>query len=204
MTGPAAPALAGRGDAHGGAPGLYCEVRPRHAAGSIEVRHGVTPTAFGDLLLAATAHGLCFAEFLDDGQRQALALLRALWPDGDLVPAARRIVSVDALVAGATQPRLHLRGTPFQLRVWQQLCGIRRGQTRSYGEMAAALGMPAAARAVAGAVAANHLALLVPCHRVVRGDGGLGGYRWGRDRKLALLRAEGAALPGGQLLGLVS
>ena len=87
---------------------------------------------------------------------------------------------------------LDLRGTLFQRQVWQVLRGIPPGQTLSYAQVAERLGQPKAARAVARACAANAVALAVPCHRVVRGDGGLSGYRWGVDRKRALLLREGA------------
>jgi AraC family transcriptional regulator of adaptative response/methylated-DNA-[protein]-cysteine methyltransferase len=83
------------------------------------------------------------------------------------------------------------RGTAFQLRVWTALRSIPRGETRTYSQIAELIGQPQAARAVARACAANPLALLVPCHRVVRSDGGLGGYRWGLDLKKALLETEG-------------
>jgi AraC family transcriptional regulator of adaptative response/methylated-DNA-[protein]-cysteine methyltransferase len=83
-----------------------------------------------------------------------------------------------------------LRATAFQWRAWQALCAIPRGRTATYGEVAAALGHPSAGRAVARACAGNKVAVLIPCHRVVRGDGGLGGYRWGSERKAKLLAAE--------------
>jgi AraC family transcriptional regulator of adaptative response/methylated-DNA-[protein]-cysteine methyltransferase len=82
-------------------------------------------------------------------------------------------------------------GTPFQRRVWQELQSIPVGTTRTYGDIARRLGMPTAARAVAGACAANPISLIIPCHRVVRGDGRLGGYRWGLERKRRLLEQEG-------------
>ncbi|HVA92093.1 MAG TPA: methylated-DNA--[protein]-cysteine S-methyltransferase, partial [Chloroflexota bacterium] len=85
---------------------------------------------------------------------------------------------------------LDLRGTVFQLRVWQALRRIPRGQTRTYGEVARELGQPTAARAVARACATNRVALLVPCHRVVGADGSSSGYRWGRERKERILAAE--------------
>ncbi len=85
------------------------------------------------------------------------------------------------------------RGTPFQRRVWAALAAIPPGQTRSYGEIARSLGLPTAARAVGTACGANPIAVLVPCHRAVRADGGLGGYRWGLARKQRLLAREGAS-----------
>jgi len=88
---------------------------------------------------------------------------------------------------------LALHGTAFQLKVWRYLQTIPAGSVRSYAEVAAAIGQPKAARAVAGACAANRIAVMIPCHRVIRGDGGLGGYRWGLERKRALLDAERGA-----------
>ena len=95
-------------------------------------------------------------------------------------------------MAGDEAERLPLdvRGTTFQLRVWDALQRIPKGTTRTYAEIARELGQPSAARAVARACAGNRLALVIPCHRVVRGDGGLGGYRWGVERKRELLREE--------------
>ena len=87
---------------------------------------------------------------------------------------------------------LDLRGTAFQIRVWRFLLGIRAGEVLSYTEVAAGIGAPKAVRAAASACAANRIAVLVPCHRVLRGDGGLGGYRWGVERKRARIDAERA------------
>jgi len=114
-----------------------------------------------------------------------------IWPaDAELAEWAERIVRF--VTAPDAQPDLPLdiRGTAFQARVWRALQRIPPGRTASYSEIAAALGQPTAVRAVAGACAANKLALLVPCHRVVRNDGGLAGYRWGIARKRALLARE--------------
>jgi AraC family transcriptional regulator of adaptative response/methylated-DNA-[protein]-cysteine methyltransferase len=92
---------------------------------------------------------------------------------------------------------LHIRGTAFQRRVWQALREIPCGATRTYAELAKAVGHPRAVRAVAGACAANPVALAIPCHRVIRTDGSLSGYRWGVDRKAKLLASERAASAGG-------
>jgi len=106
-------------------------------------------------------------------------------------------VVLEALAGTAPRPDLplDLQATAFQHRVWQELRAIPRGETRSYAEVARRLGAPRAARAVARACATNRVALLVPCHRVVESGGGLGGYRWGIDRKRALLDSEGAEKP---------
>ena len=102
-------------------------------------------------------------------------------------------------MAGHEAERLPLdvRGTTFQWRVWEALQRIPKGSTRTYAEIARELGQPSAARAVARACASNPLALVIPCHRVVRGDGGLGGYRWGIERKRELLEREEASRAGG-------
>ena len=107
---------------------------------------------------------------------------------------APRVRSVAAVLAGkAVAVELDLLGTAFQRRVWDALMKIPRGETRSYSALAAELGQPRGARAIASACAHNRIAILVPCHRVVRGDGSLGGYRWGLPLKQDLLRRERAA-----------
>lgn len=163
-------------------------------------------TALGHLLLAATDRGVCFAEFGDDPDalRQRL---RAEFPRAQLEAApgassAELDAWLDALAAhlDAEGPRpelpLDLRGTAFQIKVWRFLLQVSEGEVMSYAEVAAGIGQPAAVRAVASACGANRVAVLVPCHRVLRGDGGIGGYRWGVERKRALLAAERARRAG--------
>jgi AraC family transcriptional regulator of adaptative response/methylated-DNA-[protein]-cysteine methyltransferase len=111
--------------------------------------------------------------------------------DEFLAPRVRAVAEALAGNAAVDVP-LALVGTAFQKRVWDALMKIPRGQTRSYAELAASLGAPRAARAVASACAHNRVAVVVPCHRVIRGDGSLGGYRWGLDTKRALLARESA------------
>ncbi|MBK8006944.1 MAG: methylated-DNA--[protein]-cysteine S-methyltransferase [Gemmatimonadetes bacterium] len=111
---------------------------------------------------------------------------------GGLVQEVSRRIERPGSFGGAPLP-LDLVGTAFQWRVWQALLEIPAGETVSYQELAARLGMPSSTRAVASAVAANRAAVLVPCHRVVRSDGSLGGYRWGLPRKRALLDQERAS-----------
>ncbi|MGQ0519872.1 MAG: methylated-DNA--[protein]-cysteine S-methyltransferase [Actinomycetota bacterium] len=165
------------------------------------ITYTVVASGLGDVLVATTPEGVCLVRFLDARARDVLA---AEFPaaaierdDGALAEVAARVV---AAVAGDDGPGaelpLDVRATAFQLRVWQALRAIPRGQTRSYAEVAATIGRPTAVRAVAGACAANPVALLVPCHRVVASDGSLAGYRWGTGRKRALLEAEGWAGPG--------
>lgn len=163
-------------------------------------------TALGRMLIAESAHGLCQVQFGTSDQ----ALLRRLqgsFPLADIVPlparrAAKLCELLHAAAAGALPEglpddvRLDAQGTPFQRRVWRELRRIPRGSTRSYADLARRIGAPKATRAVARACAANPLALFIPCHRVVRSDGALAGYRWGLLRKRRLLAAEQAAAGG--------
>ncbi len=162
-------------------------------------------TRLGLALVAATPRGIC-AVALGDDENALAAELRREFPqaelqhvdagrDGFLAPRVRAVADLLDDRAPATRLDAELRGTAFQARVWDALMRIPRGQTRSYAQVAVAIGAPNAARAVARACAQNRLAVVVPCHRVVRGDGTPGGYRWGLPRKLALLDAERAESP---------
>ena len=154
----------------------------------------------GPMLLAATGRGLCFLQFGDTPDFQMDAL-RHEFPVATLhplpTPAPPQFTAwMEALADHlAGQPPsielpLHLRATAFQMKVWRYLQTIPRGQTRSYSQVAAAIGQPTAARAVARACATNNVAVVIPCHRVICGNGELGGYRWGLERKESLLRTE--------------
>ncbi len=160
-----------------------------------EVRYAVRSCALGALLVAWTERGACDVRF-GETEEAAVRGIRVRFPAAALarsdVPAW-----VDEVVDVIERPRrsdipLDIQGTAFQQRVWQELRRIPPGETRSYAQVAAAIGAPSAARAVASACAANHLAVLVPCHRVVRAGGDLSGYRWGPERKRELLRRERA------------
>ena len=170
-----------------------------------ELRWSTVDTALGTALVAASARGLCMVE-LGAGERALEAKLRAEFPnaalqrvdagrDAFLAPRVRAVA--DALAGKKAEVEVDLLGTAFQKKVWDALMRIPPGQTRSYAEIASQLGAPSAARAVAGACARNRIAVLVPCHRVVRGDGSVGGYRWGLPLKRRLLQREGARLAGG-------
>ena len=155
---------------------------------------------FGWMVVGSTTRGLCWLS-LAGTKADAEATLRAEFPAATLrrdpslarfVDAALRTVreGSDLVRSQLGTERLDLRGTVFQLRVWQALRQIPRGETRSYSHLARELGDPKATRAVARACATNRVALLVPCHRVVGADGSLTGYRWGVERKRQLLKAE--------------
>lgn len=177
------------------------QARAGGAGASVEFT--IRESTLGRLLVAWTARGVCEVR-LADTDAEATEALRARFP----AAALRRTGApawVDEVAREVERPRrstlpLDVQGTAFQQRVWAALRRIPPGETRTYGELAAQLGVPRSARAVAGAVAANPVAVLVPCHRVIRGDGQLSGFRWGPARKRELLRRERATRggPGGR------
>jgi len=168
----------------------------RKGAPEQEIWAAVVPCSLGQLLVAATARGVCAIALGDnaDELRRELAgrFSRARLSQGD--PGFERTVAqVTALVeapASAAKLPLDIQGSAFQQRVWRALCAIPAGQTISYAELARRIGAPRAVRAVASACAANVLAVAIPCHRVVRSDGSISGYRWGVARKRKLLARE--------------
>jgi AraC family transcriptional regulator of adaptative response/methylated-DNA-[protein]-cysteine methyltransferase len=171
-------------------------LRYRSGGGGEAIRFAVAACSLGALLVAATDKGICSILLGDDPD----ALVRDLqdrFPKAELLGAEREFeATVAQVVAFVEAPRIGLdlpldvRGTAFQQRVWQALRSIPAGRTVGYAALAAQLGMPQGARAVAGACAANPVAVAIPCHRVVRNDGAISGYRWGVERKKALLERE--------------
>ena len=171
--------------------------RFRRGGDQAHIRFAVGQCSLGAILVARSDQGICAITLGDDPD----ALVRQLqdrFPNAELVGDDRDFDRVVAQVVGFVEAPnqgldlpLDIRGTAFQRRVWQALREIPAGETASYTEIARRIGAPASVRAVAGACAANHLAVAVPCHRVVRNDGGLSGYRWGVERKRALLEREG-------------
>ncbi len=159
-------------------------------------------TALGPLLMAATDRGVCFAQFGEncDALRQQLGDefpgAEILPYDGSGGPALDRWVDALNAYLQNRAPRpdlpLDLRGTAFQVKVWEFLLSLKDGDVASYAEVAEGIERPGAARAAASAIGRNRIAVLVPCLRILRGDGGIGGYRWGVERKRALLDAERA------------
>lgn len=191
-----------------------------HLGAGLHIDCGLGPTPFGTALLGWTVHGVCHLAFeTGDAGKLADALARA-WPQATLrrddEGAASRLAAIFETAGQAGQaglaalaspgepasvpprPRLLLRGTPFQLRVWRALLQTRAGQPLRYAQLAQSLGAPRSARAVGSALAANAIGWLVPCHRVVPGSGGVGHYRWGSPRKMAMLahESERVARPG--------
>ncbi|HEX8447528.1 MAG TPA: bifunctional DNA-binding transcriptional regulator/O6-methylguanine-DNA methyltransferase Ada [Sphingomonas sp.] len=187
---------------HGSASGFYAAADDRlgmtpsawrDGGRDVEIRWTIVPTEFGPMLIAATARGVCRLAFGDVGE----ATLRSRFPNARLLPADAALTELAqaAVAAVGTPGRAHglpidVRGTAFQEAVWQALATIPAGETLSYAALAVRAGKPGAARAVGSACGANPVAVLVPCHRALRGDGSIGGYAWGLDMKRVLLARE--------------
>ncbi|WP_035958380.1 bifunctional transcriptional activator/DNA repair enzyme AdaA [Bryobacter aggregatus] len=166
----------------------------------IEISYVILGTVLGKILIAATDRGLCSLQ-LADRESELRAALQLEFPAAQLTETLAPFVSplkdwqeaIEAFVAGKTLAAglpMDIRATAFQATVWQYLQTIPAGETRSYAEVAAGIGHPTATRAVARACASNPVALAIPCHRVIRNNGELGGYRWGLNRKQRLLELE--------------
>jgi AraC family transcriptional regulator, regulatory protein of adaptative response / methylated-DNA-[protein]-cysteine methyltransferase len=172
----------------------------RAGGAGVAISYITADTALGVLMMAATDRGLCFVQF-DNSATKLLAQLRDEYPQAAIAaahakqaPAFKKWMQllrgyIDGKVTRLDLP-LDVRGTAFQLLVWRYLQSIPYGSVQSYSEVAAGIGKRSAVRAVASACAANNVAMLIPCHRVIRGDGSLGGYRWGLARKRVLLDKE--------------
>jgi AraC family transcriptional regulator of adaptative response/methylated-DNA-[protein]-cysteine methyltransferase len=168
----------------------------RKGAAGLDIGYAVVRCVLGWVLVAATDRGICAIEFGDDpadlGARLQQRFPNACISKADPAASAwieQTVGFIEAPERGLDLP-LDVHGTAFQQRVWKALRNLPPGTTASYAEVAERIGNPKAVRAVAGACAANKIAVAIPCHRVVRSDGGLGGYRWGAERKRALLDQE--------------
>ncbi|MBB4197737.1 O-6-methylguanine DNA methyltransferase [Rhodoblastus sphagnicola] len=164
-----------------------------------DVVYGFGDTVLGSVLVALSSQGVC-ALLFGEQEKKLTRDVRALYPLAQLAPTETLDPALAAARDLAEQPwrafplPLDIRGTEFQRRVWSALCDIAPGTTVSYAEVAQRIGAPKSLRAVAGACAANRLAIVIPCHRVLRLNGSLSGYRWGRERKLRLIEMEKGAL----------
>lgn len=169
----------------------------RRGGEGVEIAWGFHESPLGAAFVGITPLGICSLQFADTAgdRRAAVARLREEWPAAQLVESATRTRDAARRALGAlgapTGPlAVHVRGTNFQLKVWTALLGIAPGTVSTYEDVAGAIGQPAASRAVGNAVGRNPVSLLIPCHRVIRKSGSLGGYAWGLERKEMLLRAE--------------
>lgn len=175
----------------------------RRRGSGVVIRYGVHDTPFGEALIATTGRGVCHLHFVDDGgAAAALEELRTRWPDASLrVDAVAPQQAAAAIFGRARKPfalPLHIRGTNFQIQVWQALLRLPEDRFASYEQIAASIGMPRAQRAVASAVARNPIAVVIPCHRVIRKTGAWGEYRWGALRKRAVAMWEAPQLGGSE------
>lgn len=168
----------------------------RRGGEGVKIRYTIMPSELGRLLIATTPRGVCSVQFGNDDRdlekelRDEFSAAQIRREDEVLRPLSEKVTKLFAEPIPAGSIPLDIQGTAFQQRVWDALREIPRGQTRSYSEIAKQIGKPKAVRAVAHACASNPVAIVVPCHRVVAKSGGLAGYRWGVERKQALLRAE--------------
>lgn len=175
----------------------------RHGGQGADIRFAVGQSALGAVLVAQSDRGICAISLGDDPEplvhelQDRFPQARLTGDDPEFSALVAQVIGLVEAPGIGTELPLDIRGTGFQMRVWQALQAIPSGRTISYAELARRIGAPRAVRAVAGACAANQIAVAIPCHRVVRSDGGLSGYRWGVDRKRSLqaIEAQGRAEP---------
>lgn len=187
---------------------LTCEgITPgdyKRLGAGLNIRYGLHDSPFGPCLLATTDRGVCKLAFYDTEPEQSLLIdeLRMEWPKAHIVHdtggtnAVHEKIFPDRDTPNGSGQRLHLlmKGSPFQLRVWEALLKVPEGNLVSYADVAVQLGEPNAVRAVASAIARNHLGYLIPCHRVIRQTGDFNQYRWGAPRKMAIIGWEASRL----------
>jgi AraC family transcriptional regulator, regulatory protein of adaptative response / methylated-DNA-[protein]-cysteine methyltransferase len=175
---------------------LNSKTPPQHTGASEEITFSTGESKLGTVLIARSADGIC-AILLGAGAGKLKGNLAAQFPENSLVRSdaklhddLQKVLRFIEAPAHRLDLALDVRGTPFQRRVWEALLTIPAGKTVTYAALAARIGEPKSARAVANACAANAIALAIPCHRVVRNDGTLSGYRWGVERKRSLIAKE--------------
>ena len=160
----------------------------------LRIAYGFHATPFGECLLASTDRGICFLAFVTgEGRDAALKILKDEWRNANFIEdSTRTLPHIEAIFTpkGKATVKLHVKGTNFQLKVWEALLRIPSGQVSSYEDLAATMGTSSAARAVGNALAHNPIAYLIPCHRVLRKVGDFGNYRYGSARKKAMLMRE--------------
>ena len=186
-------------------------ISPTYGRGGVGARiwFGVAPCELGQILVATTEVGVCSIALGDDAEALETELIAEFFAariERDDARLGAQLQAVIQVLEGGESRfdwSFDVRATAWQARVWHELRAIPRGQTRSYAQIAGALGQPTATRAVARACATNPLALVVPCHRVVRGDGSLAGYRWGIARKKQLLATEKRATRSNAVAGAI-
>lgn len=169
----------------------------RGGGATLHIKTAIHETHFGQIFMASTGRGICELCFLDNDSHSVMELLERRLPHARFRPGTdahqEAALSCFGGSGRADRPvRLHLQGSPFQLKVWESLLRIPPGRLATYAQIADAIGRSGSARAVGTAIGRNPVALLIPCHRVIRASGALGGYRWGLPRKAALIGWESA------------
>lgn len=166
---------------------------------ALEISFNFIPSPFGKLMVASTGKGICYMAFADDGEEGALVELKRQFPaagykfgEDEFQKAAGSIFMRDW--SKIKELRLHLKGTSFQLNVWQTLLSVPMGRLTTYAKLATEVGSPKACRAIGSAVAGNPVAVLIPCHRVIRSTGEIGQYHWGSKRKSAMIGWEASKI----------
>jgi len=164
----------------------------KNAGSGLEIIYGFHTSPFGNCLIAETSRGVCHLSFTD--KAKALNELRTNWQNASIVEDKKRIGYTAEKIFGKSycpEPiNIYMKGTNFQIKVWQALLRIPEGEFASYSSVANAIGHPKASRAVGTAIGQNNIGYLIPCHRVLRTTGEIGGYRWGTERKKALIAFE--------------
>ncbi len=174
-------------------PGEY-----KRAGMSVDIDYGISSSPFGNAFIAATERGVCQLSFIDSHQSgEHLERLKKKWPNAALTENSTRMATLAETIFNNPSNTnadfsLMVQGSNFQIKVWESLLRIPPGKLYSYGQVAAAIGHPSSSRAVANAIGANPIAYLIPCHRVIRNTGVLGGYRWGLERKQIMQAWEAA------------
>jgi AraC family transcriptional regulator of adaptative response/methylated-DNA-[protein]-cysteine methyltransferase len=172
-------------------PGEY-----KNGGADLTINYQFAPTIFGSVLVASTQRGICAMHFADNSEL-VLNLVKEQFPNANFVEQEDRLhqQALSFFKKDASNPtsiKLHIKGTPFQLKVWQMLLTIPEGQLSTYGKIAQQIEHPKAYRAVGTAIGQNPVSFLIPCHRVIQTSGALGGYMWGLTRKIAIIGWEGA------------
>lgn len=172
-------------------PGEY-----KNGAAALTIQYSFSETPFGNVIVASTSNGICHLTFIEN-EAEGLKQLKEIFPNANYTQIVNAMHENALLIfsmdwSQLKQIKLHLKGTDFQLKVWESLLKIPLGTLTSYGEIAAAIQKPSASRAVGTAIGSNPIAFLIPCHRVIQSSGNMGGYMWGLNRKTAMIGWEAA------------
>jgi AraC family transcriptional regulator of adaptative response/methylated-DNA-[protein]-cysteine methyltransferase len=164
----------------------------------VMIQYGVCSTPFGEAVLGWTLRGICYLQFIKDTQKTVIDELYRQWPNASITPNREEAVQMgnDIFSSSLERGKIHLllKGTNFQIKVWEALINTHSSQQLSYSQVSQLIDSPKASRAVGTALANNTIAYLIPCHRVIKNNGEIGNYRWGTERKTAMLAWEQASL----------